>query len=435
MPRVPSYRLHRPSGQAVVTVRTTAGERRDVYLGEYGSSESKAEYARVIAEQAVGASAPPSGGHAGELTVDQVIEKFWVFADKHYRRLDGTPTNQLVEYKYTLKPLHAVYGHALAKNFGPLGLKAIRQKMVETKWCRSLVNARVGRVKRVFKWAVSEQLVPVAVYTALATVAGLQRGRTEARETEPIGPVDDATIDATLPRLNRHVCGLVQFQRYTGCRPGEAVLIRRCDIDTTREVWVFTPETHKTAHKGKSRTVAIGPKAQAVLKQFFTDNPTDYLFSPRRAVNEHHARRAAARMTPLYPSHQKHNATRRKKKPKVHAERYTTHAYAVAVERGCDRVHPLPAELARRRKVSGTLETPKEWRERLMAEVWQKVRDWRKAHRWHPNQLRHAFGTLVRKRHDLEHAGAALGHTKMSATQVYAERDAALAERIAAELG
>jgi len=30
---------------------------------------------------------------------------------------------------------------------------------------------------------------------------------------------------------------------------------------------------------------------------------------------------------------------------------------------------------------------------------------------------------------------AALGHTKMSATEVYAERDATLAERIASEMG
>jgi hypothetical protein len=49
--------------------------------------------------------------------------------------------------------------------------------------------------------------------------------------------------------------------------------------------------------------------------------------------------------------------------------------------------------------------------------------------------LRHNFATKVRQRHDLEHAGAALGHTKMSATEVYARRDAALAERIAAEMG
>jgi hypothetical protein len=52
----PSYRLHKPTGQAVVTVRTTAGERRDVYLGKYDSPESRREYSRIIAELATSVS-------------------------------------------------------------------------------------------------------------------------------------------------------------------------------------------------------------------------------------------------------------------------------------------------------------------------------------------------------------------------------------------
>ena len=62
MPRsrpVPSYRLHKPSGQAVVTIRTTTGERRDEYLGDYNSAESRAEYDRLIAEQASGTPRAP----------------------------------------------------------------------------------------------------------------------------------------------------------------------------------------------------------------------------------------------------------------------------------------------------------------------------------------------------------------------------------------
>src|SRR5262249_28593571 len=43
--RIPSYRLHKPTGKAVVTLNG-----KDVYLGPYGSPESKAEYRRRIAE-------------------------------------------------------------------------------------------------------------------------------------------------------------------------------------------------------------------------------------------------------------------------------------------------------------------------------------------------------------------------------------------------
>ena len=49
MPRLttrnPSYRLHKASSQAIVTLN---GE--DVYLGPYGSKESRQKYDRAVAE-------------------------------------------------------------------------------------------------------------------------------------------------------------------------------------------------------------------------------------------------------------------------------------------------------------------------------------------------------------------------------------------------
>ena len=47
---VPSYRRHRQSGQAIVTLYDGTGRRRDVILGPYGSSASRDEYKRVISE-------------------------------------------------------------------------------------------------------------------------------------------------------------------------------------------------------------------------------------------------------------------------------------------------------------------------------------------------------------------------------------------------
>jgi len=42
---VPSYRRHKQSGQAVVTLAdAVTGQRRDLLLGKLGSRESKAEY-------------------------------------------------------------------------------------------------------------------------------------------------------------------------------------------------------------------------------------------------------------------------------------------------------------------------------------------------------------------------------------------------------
>ena len=43
MAKVPSYRLHKPTGKAVVTINY-----RDYYLGKHGTRESKREYDRLI---------------------------------------------------------------------------------------------------------------------------------------------------------------------------------------------------------------------------------------------------------------------------------------------------------------------------------------------------------------------------------------------------
>ncbi|MEN1680590.1 MAG: hypothetical protein AAGJ46_13455 [Planctomycetota bacterium] len=56
--------------------------------------------------------------------------------------------------------------------------------MVELGWSRKYVNGQIGRVKRLFRWAASEELIPASVATALDTVEGLRMGRTEAKDTE-----------------------------------------------------------------------------------------------------------------------------------------------------------------------------------------------------------------------------------------------------------
>ena len=63
------------------------------------------------------------------------------------------------------------------------------------------------------------------------------------------------------------------------------------------------------------------------------------------------------------------------------------------------------------------------------------MKAWRKAHTWHPNQLRHTFGTRVRKQHGLEAAQVLLGHTLADVTQIYAEKNEALAATVAAKIG
>ena len=111
--------------------------------------------------------------------------------------------------KIVLRALRELYGKTIAAEFGPLRLKAARQRWVNEGRTRTECNRRVGMVKRIFRWATSEELVPPSVYHGLTSVPGLQRGRTEAPETKPVRPVDDDVVDRTLPRLTRHIQGLM----------------------------------------------------------------------------------------------------------------------------------------------------------------------------------------------------------------------------------
>jgi site-specific recombinase XerD len=54
---------------------------------------------------------------------------------------------------------------------------------------------------------------------------------------------------------------------------------------------------------------------------------------------------------------------------------------------------------------------------------------------WAPNQLRHARATELRKTYGLDAAGAVLGHAKLETTQIYAEKNAELAAKVAKATG
>src|SRR6476469_5015313 len=89
MPRprnhVPTYRLHKQSGQAIVTINHN-GTRRDVLLGRYGTPESRPEYQRVLAELNASAPAAVVARAPGyDLTLNEVLVAFMQHAVTYYR--------------------------------------------------------------------------------------------------------------------------------------------------------------------------------------------------------------------------------------------------------------------------------------------------------------------------------------------------------------
>jgi len=161
--------------------------------------------------------------------------------------------------------------------------------------------------------------------------------------------------------------------------------MRAADIDTSGDVWLYRPRHHKLAYRNRERVIALGPKAQDIVKAFRTFELDAFLFSPGRAREERYAALRAARKSRVQPSQVDRSKRRPSKRP---GERYSGPSYAHAVAAACRKAGVGP---------------------------------------WSPNRLRHLHATEVRKRFGLEAAQVVLGHSKADVTQIYAQRNLDLA--------
>jgi hypothetical protein len=123
--RIPTYRHHKASGQAVVLL-----DGKSVYLGVWDSPVSRAKYDRVISEWLVHGRSPvcTRGGPiesgatlANGPTVNELILMYWRFAEGYYKP-DGDTTSELRCIREALRPVREMYGSTEAAKFGPLAL-------------------------------------------------------------------------------------------------------------------------------------------------------------------------------------------------------------------------------------------------------------------------------------------------------------------------
>jgi integrase len=276
MPRLvhsrPKYRKH-STGQAVVTLNG-----RDFCLGRHGTNDSRIAYARLV-ERWEQNDRQPIAAVDNPLTVVELCGRYLRFAASYYRAAD--PKNQNIPgIKRAIRFLRELHGRIDAIDFGPLALKAVRQRMIDDGLSRGYINGIVGIIVRMFRWAVAEELVPGSVYDALRAVGGLRCGRSAARETERVSPVDVAMVEATLPHVPDVVADMVRLQLLTGMRPGEVRRLRPIEIDRSADVWAYRPKHHKTEHHGKKRSICMGPQSQNILLCYLARDPESNCFRP-----------------------------------------------------------------------------------------------------------------------------------------------------------
>lgn len=384
----PSYSLHKASGQAVVKI-----DGRARYLGKYGSSESHAAYRRLVAEWTatkrpfVTQRLMPEEVRV-DLRICELLVAYLEFAEGYYVK-NGRRTGEYGNMKDAIRPLLKLYESTPVCEFGPAALRTVREQMIVASLSRKVVNARINRVRRIFKWGVEHELVDPNVLQGLQSVSPLKEGRSKAREHSRVKPVPPEHIDAVIARVTRPVQAMIKLQLVTGMRPGEVVLMRACDIDMSGSVWEYRPASHKTEHHGKERIIFLGPQAREIIRPFLKPEVDAHLFSPKDATLE-------ARKN-LNPQNGRSRKTLRVSGyRRCPSNQYPRSSYQNAIYKACVKAK-IPA--------------------------------------WGPNRLRHNAATFLRKQFGLEAARVILGHTSAAVTEIYAEMDRAKAADIMWQVG
>lgn len=410
----PKLRHHKATGRAFVSLSG-----RDYYCGKWDSPQATAEYNRLVGLWLMNDRQMPDRD-AG-LTVAELAARFWQHAQAYYVKPDGTPTTEQGSFGDAMRALRQ-FDDTMAAGFGPKELRQARQWMIDQGWCRTNINRQVARVKAIFKWGVGQSLIVPAVLQALQCVEPLKRGRSSARESEPVRPVPESFIQAVKPFVSDQVWAMIQLQLLSGARAGELTKLRAVDIDTTGDLWEARLGDHKTAHHGHRRTIFFLPEAQPVIRSFMAGRPVDaFLFSPSEAMAELHAKQRAERKTRVQPSQIRRSEqacirAARGKRRRAPGDRYDTASYRRAIQRACDM-----ADAEAKKK---------------LAKEGKQVTEDRIIPRWHPHQLRHNAGTEFRRKYGIENAQLLLGHALGSnITEVYSEASVAKLRELIAKAG
>jgi integrase/YHS domain-containing protein len=402
MAKTPSYRHHKGSGQACTKIRG-----KTYYFGAYGTPESKRRFRELLAQYLLSENPTTFGVEVAELTLAEVCLSYANHAKSYY----GSHRPEYKNILLALRPISELMPRKLAKEFGPLDFKQIRQWWLNRDASRQYANKQMSRVVRAVKWLVSEGILPPAIHQAIKCVSPLTKGHCKAREAPPVTPVSEQVVNATLPHLSRVVADMVRFQRFTGCRPGEVCSITPAIVDRSNAVWEIRLDHHKTAWRGKKRTIYVGPEAQAILLPYLSRKSDAFCFDPREAMQQKRSARNAARTTPLSCGNRP--GTNRVSKPsRIPGDRYCTTSYGRAIIYACRKAFPAPKGLKG-----------------------DALKAWHAKHQWSPNQLRHTFATKIRKSHGLEAASVLLGHSGLVITETYAEQDQAKAIEVISRVG
>ena len=144
----PKYQIHKASKRAFVWWK----DKRH-YLGAANSPESLEAYNRFIVDIAgtkglfnpAEKSEPSDSSKPSVLVVDLMATNL-VKVESYLSK------KEFENIRYSFRPLRKLFGHTPVDQFGPKALKQVRQAMIDEGLARKVINQRIGRIKRLFKY-------------------------------------------------------------------------------------------------------------------------------------------------------------------------------------------------------------------------------------------------------------------------------------------
>ena len=409
---IPQFRFHRHSNQHYIWHNN-----KRVHMGAE-LEVAEARYNRWVADFVAGIRTPKPAKRttpnpSAERTVAEVLVADWKHVLIEYA--DNKSTRHRIWQ--AIEAVREMYSDISVFAFRGPQLKALRADLVENRKhkhngkpiSRTYINYLVACVQRMWKWALSEDLVPADGAETIAAVEPLAKGK-GGREPKRVLP-PAVGWDECFVELPPVLTTMIRVQALCGMRPQDVCRMKRGEISTAPServavpdtgrylaafveagvpVWVYVPAKHKATWQGKPRAVVIGPQAQALLRPLLEIlGPDDYVFSPGLALEQ---RRRGNR-----------------DKGKGYGRHYQTRHYAQFITRAVDRTN-RPRVAAR-------------WLAEELVPFWS------------PNQLRHLAATVVGDELDREHARVMLGQSSADVIDVYMEQQLRKAARAAAKCG
>jgi integrase len=376
---------------------------KKIYLGLYGSPESKAAYARFVAESKAGSELLLSKGEPGEVSGVTVKELALAFLDDAKKTL---AKGNYGHHRIVVQELLKLYGDNIpVDSFTPKCLRLFRQGLIDThRFCRKTVNNYVCRVVGIFTWGVSEECVQPNTEALLKAVKPLQEGYVGTYDLPEREDVSDDVIKATLPFMPPTVAAMVKLQRLTGMRPSEVFNMRVGQIDrrTDPEIWLYRLPCHKTKKKTKrDKIVPLGkPEQKLILPYLEGKEPGAAVFSLHTAMAERRTARRANRKTRVTSAQRAKDDARAENKYSRYSEFYGKDSYRSAVEYA-------------------------------IAKGNKNLPDGEKIPHWTPYQLRHAASSAMEVEVGFEASQVLLDHASPNTTARYNHRRLQKQKRLA----